>query len=49
MAGLQGPQSQAGIFNFYDAKDKGPDINAKLFLIIVVVFAIIVIVFDHFM
>jgi preprotein translocase subunit Sec61beta len=49
MASIQGPQSQAGIFNFYDAKDKGPDMNAKFFLVIVVVFAVIVLIFDHFL
>jgi preprotein translocase subunit Sec61beta len=44
-----GPQTQAGIFNFYDAPDSGPDINVRTFLIIIVIFAIIVLIFDHFL
>ncbi len=43
----QGPQTQAGIFNFYDAPDSGPDVSIKVFLIIVVIFAIVVVIFDH--
>ncbi len=49
MAEIRGPQSQAGIFNFYDAPDKGMDINLKVFLILIIVFAALIIVFDHFL
>ncbi len=48
MAEIRGPQSKAGIFNFYDAPDKGYDINIKIFLIVVIIFAAIIIIFDHF-
>ncbi len=49
MAEIRGPQSQAGIFNFYDAPDKGMDINVKVFLAMVVIFAVVIIIFDHFL
>lgn len=45
---LSTPQQQAGILSFYDAPEKGPRISAKLMLIIVAAFAIIVMVLDHF-
>ncbi len=45
---LQSPQSSAGIVNFYDAPTNGPQINPKIILIVVMVFAIAIIVVDHF-
>ncbi|MFP3278594.1 MAG: preprotein translocase subunit Sec61beta [Candidatus Micrarchaeota archaeon] len=49
MATLGTPQTQAGILSFYDAPEKGPKVGAKLVLIIVVLFTIIVLIFDHFL
>ncbi len=48
MPGLYTPQSSAGITSFYDAPTKGPKINPKVLLIIVVIFTVIVLVADHF-
>ncbi|MGC8586766.1 MAG: hypothetical protein ACP5K9_00535 [Candidatus Micrarchaeia archaeon] len=48
MATLQTPQQSAGILSFYDAPEKGPKLNMKVIIIAIVVFAIIVLVFDHF-
>lgn len=48
MASLYSPQSQAGVLSFYDAPSKGPKINPKVVLIAVIVFAIAIIVLDHF-
>ena len=48
MATISGPRSQAGIISFYDAPEKGYLFNPKVFLVAVMVFAIIVIVLDHF-
>ena len=41
------PQQQAGVLSFYDAPEKGPMINAKIFLIVVAIFVILIIIFDH--
>lgn len=48
MPTIQSPRTQAGIMSFYDVQDKGPLLNPKTVLIIVVVFAIIIILLDHF-
>lgn len=48
MAGLASPQSQAGVMSFYDAPTRGPKINPKIILAAVVVFAVVIIVIDHF-
>jgi preprotein translocase subunit Sec61beta len=48
MASLYSPQSQAGVLSFYDAPAKGPKLNPKIVLIVVVVFALAVILLDHF-
>ncbi len=48
MATLQSPRTQAGIMSFYDVQDKGPLFNPKTVLIIVVAFAIVIILLDHF-
>ena len=48
MSTLSTPQQQAGILSFYDAPEKGPSLNARAMLIAVVVFAIVVLIFDHF-
>ncbi|MEM0149994.1 MAG: preprotein translocase subunit Sec61beta [Candidatus Micrarchaeaceae archaeon] len=47
MANLYTPQSQAGVLSFYDAPTKGPKMNPKALLIIIVVFALVILVFDH--
>jgi preprotein translocase subunit Sec61beta len=49
MAGIYTPQSSAGVTSFYDVQSKGPKINPKIFLIIVVVFTVIILVADHFL
>jgi preprotein translocase subunit Sec61beta len=41
------PQQQAGVLSFYDAPEKGPVMNVRLFLIGVAIFVIIIIIFDH--
>ena len=43
---LSTPQSQAGILSFYDAPERGPKLNAKVVLIAVFVFAVLIVVFD---
>ena len=48
MAGIGTPQSSAGVMSFYDAQTAGPALNPKVILLIVVLFAAVVIVFDHF-
>ncbi|MDE1833444.1 MAG: preprotein translocase subunit Sec61beta [Candidatus Micrarchaeota archaeon] len=48
MAGIGTPQSQAGVMSFYDAQTGGPSMNPKVILIAIVLFAAVVIVFDHF-
>jgi preprotein translocase subunit Sec61beta len=45
---LSTPQQSAGILSFYDAPEKGPKINAKVLLIVVGLFTLIIILFDHF-
>ncbi|MEM0087023.1 MAG: hypothetical protein QW774_00565 [Candidatus Micrarchaeaceae archaeon] len=47
MASLSTPQQQAGILSFYDAPEKGPRVNVKAVIILVVVFALIIAIFDH--
>ncbi len=48
MASLYSPQSQAGVLSFYDAPSKGPKINPKVIMIAVIIFAIAIILIDHF-
>ncbi len=48
MATLYTPQSQAGIMSFYDAPSKGPKVSDLVVLIAIVVFAIILIIVNHF-
>ncbi len=48
MATIGTPQQQAGILSFYDAPSKGPLVNPKAALALVAIFAVIVLVFDHF-
>jgi preprotein translocase subunit Sec61beta len=45
---LSTPQQQAGILSFYDAPEMGPKIDAKILLVAVALFALLVIIFDHF-
>lgn len=49
MATLGTPQTQAGILSFYDAPEKGPKLSAKFVLILVALFAIIILILDHFL
>ena len=42
------PQSQAGILSFYDAPERGPSLNPRVVLIAVVIFSVLVIIFNHF-
>ncbi len=48
MATIGTPQQQAGILSFYDAPSKGPLVSPKLAIALVAVFAVIVLIFDHF-
>ncbi len=48
MASLSTPQSQAGVLSFYDAPERGPMMGPKLLLIAVTVFAVVIVVLDHF-
>jgi preprotein translocase subunit Sec61beta len=48
MASLSTPQQQAGVLSFYDAPEKGPVFSAKIFLVIVAVFSVVVVLLDHF-
>ncbi len=47
MAELYTPQSQAGVMSFYDAPSKGPKINAKIILILISLFAIVIIILNR--
>lgn len=49
MAELYTPTSSAGIQSFYDAPTKGPKINPKLILVLVIVFTVAILVADHFL
>lgn len=48
MPGLSSPQSQAGIMNFYDAQTNGPKLNPKIVLALVLIFACVIIIVNHF-
>jgi preprotein translocase subunit Sec61beta len=48
MPGLYTPQSSAGIQSFYDAPTKGPKLNPKIVLAIIVIFTLVILVADHF-
>jgi preprotein translocase subunit Sec61beta len=43
-----GPQQQAGILSFYDAPEKGPRLDAKVILIGIAIFVVVIIILDHF-
>ena len=45
---LSTPQQQAGILSFYDAPEKGPKVNARFVLILIGIFTVLVMLFDHF-
>jgi len=47
MPTLQSPQSQAGVMSFYDAPTKGPKMNPKLVLAIIIIFVIVVLILDR--
>ena len=44
---LQSPQQSAGVMSFYDAPTKGPKLNPKIILIIVVAFAVVILIANH--
>jgi preprotein translocase subunit Sec61beta len=48
MGTLYSPQSQAGVMSFYDAPSKGPKLNPKVVLIVVIIFAVAIILVDKF-
>lgn len=48
MPGLYTPQSSAGITSFYDAPTKGPRIDPRILIVVVVVFTIVILIADHF-
>ena len=48
MAGIQTPQSSAGVMSFYDAPSKGPKLNVKFVLLLITLFAIVILIFDKF-
>ncbi|MDE1856181.1 MAG: preprotein translocase subunit Sec61beta [Candidatus Micrarchaeota archaeon] len=48
MAGISTPANQAGVMSFYDAPSKGPLLNPRFVLLIVAVFAVAILVLDHF-
>jgi preprotein translocase subunit Sec61beta len=48
MPTLSSPQSQAGVMSFYDAQTNGPKLNVKVILIAVTVFALAIMIVDHF-
>ena len=48
MSTISTPQQQAGILSFYDAPEQGPQMNAKALLIAVIIFALVVLIFNHF-
>ncbi len=48
MPSLMGPQSQSGVMSFYDAPSNGPKLSPKMMMIIILSFAIIVMIIDHF-
>ena len=41
------PQQQAGVLSFYDAPEHGPVLNARIVLVVIAVFVIAVLIFDH--
>ncbi len=48
MPPLMSPQSQAGIQSFYDAQTRGPKLNPKLMIAIVLIFGLVIMILDHF-
>ncbi|MEM3791349.1 MAG: preprotein translocase subunit Sec61beta [Candidatus Micrarchaeaceae archaeon] len=44
MATISSPQQQAGVLSFYDAPEKGPKIDPRYVIAILIVFVIIVLV-----
>jgi preprotein translocase subunit Sec61beta len=49
MPGLQSPRQSAGVMSFYDAPTKGPKLEPRLVLLAVILFALVVVVVDHFL
>lgn len=48
MSTISTPQQQAGILSFYDAPEQGPQMNAKVLLVAVIIFAVVILIFNHF-
>jgi preprotein translocase subunit Sec61beta len=48
MALLQSPQSQAGVMSFYDAPTKGPKIDPRIIIILIIAFAVVILIANHF-
>lgn len=48
MAGISTPQNQAGVMSMYDAPSRGPQMNAKMILVIIAAFAVVILILDHF-
>lgn len=48
MANISSPQSQAGIMSFYDAPSKGPKVDPRIIMALVIVFVAVVLIADHF-
>jgi len=46
--GVSTPQQQAGILSFYDAPERGPRLDARMLLIAISIFTLLIIIFDHF-
>ena len=49
MATLGSPSTSAGIQSFYDAQTKGPKIDPRILIAVVVIFTLIILVADHFL
>jgi preprotein translocase subunit Sec61beta len=47
MAGIMGPQSQAGVQSFYDAPTKGPKIDPRFILVAIIIFTAAILIVDH--
>lgn len=41
------PQQQAGVLSFYDAPEHGPVLNVKVVLVVIALFVVAVLIFDH--
>ncbi len=44
---LSTPQSSAGVMSFYDAPTKGPKLNPKIVLALILLLTVVILVLDH--